>query len=167
MARLLLCIAWQGVGDHPFQVFGDIVWMGHRVGAVALPRLRFASDFGVGLIYWAGCHAVNSGRTLGMATAGVRLARSKRPNVKLHWPRLVVRYLVEFLSASAAQRWQWWIVLDLVFLLIYRGGQYMQDVIAGTAVLAAEAGGDAAQGDSALVEPLNGGDREAAAETEA
>ena len=26
MARLLLCIAWQGVGDHPFQVFGLYGW---------------------------------------------------------------------------------------------------------------------------------------------
>lgn len=125
------------MGDHPFQVFGDVVWLGHRVGLVALARLRFASDFVVGLIYWLGCHTVNSGRTLGMAAAGVRLARGKRPELALHWPRLLARYLVEFLSASAAQRWQWWVIIDLVFLFIYRGGQYVQDVLAGTTVLSA------------------------------
>ena len=128
------------MGDHPFQVFGDVLWLGHRVGAIALPRLRFASDFVVGLAYWLGCHAVNTGCTLGMAAAGVRLVRTKRPSVRLHWPRVMLRYLVEFLSASAAQRWQWWVIIDLAFLYIYRGGQYVQDVLAGTSVLSAGVG---------------------------
>lgn len=121
-------------------MFGDVVWLGHRVGLVALPRLRFASDFIVGAIYWVGCHAVNSERTLGMAAAGVRLARTNRPELALRWPRLLVRYLVEFLSASAAQRWQWWVIIDLAFLYIYRGGQYVQDVLASTTMLSAAVG---------------------------
>lgn len=144
---------WQAAGDHPFQVFGDVVWLGYRVGAVALSRVRFTSDFIVGLVYWVGCHTINSGRTLGMAAAGVRLARAKRPDVPLRWPRVVVRYTVEFLSASAAQRWQWWVVIDLVFLLIYRGGQYLQDILADTTVLAAATSGAATQVDNAHNSP--------------
>ena len=132
-------------GDHPFQVFpgyvgsGPAVWLGHRVGMVPLAWVRFVADFGTGWVYWLFCHKANSGRTLGMAGAGVRLARAKdsegRPRA-LGGARLTLRYIVEYLSAAAAQRWQWWIIIDLVFLYIYRGGQYAQDVIAGTAVLA-------------------------------
>ena len=46
----------------------------------------------------------------------MRLARAKRPEAGINSLRLAVRYTAEFMSAAAAQRWQWWVLIDLLFL---------------------------------------------------
>ena len=87
-------------GDHPFQIFpgyvgsGPAVWLGHRFGMVPLVAVRFFADFATGWGYWLFCHKVNSGRTLGMATAGVRLSRAKDSSGR---PRPLVRFPSTFL----------------------------------------------------------------------
>ena len=131
---LALMLEQAGIHSHPFQSFSGWVWLG-PLGIHPLARLRFVSDFVVGSVYWLGCHAALSRRSVGMCAARVRLVRAK-DGAECGKLRLLLRFLIEFLSSSAATRWAWWVGVDLLFLLVYRGSQYLQDVGAGTAVLA-------------------------------
>eukprot|EP01052_Picozoa_sp_SAG31_P007197 SAG31_NODE_340_length_17466_cov_5.689987_3_plen_297_part_00 len=116
----------------PFRPIASHILLG-RFGSWRVQHIRAATAFLVGAIYCCASHAL-FGRFIGMQLAGVRMVGA-RSGQTLRWFRILCRYTVQELTHAASNRWRWWPAVDILFLMVFRGGQYLHDVVTFTEIV--------------------------------
>jgi hypothetical protein len=145
----------------------SFVWLGPGLGFLAASRLHAANSFLVGCIYYATCHLLWKGRSVGMLATGLSLAPGRVCSIvhgggagwgaqdhhedqlapgsceqRVGLARLLFRWLAESLLSGAAARWQWWSLVDVALLWFLGGNEYLHDLASGCRVVRHRGRGD-------------------------